>query len=362
MKILKYVKWLLVSLAIVTFISCGGSSDSGDKLTVEESKVKLSYPEDDNVLVRFEQTNGDAQGEYTRENKDGESELSGTVDSTKFSITYIDELPNEIVVGSSNATFTYNGDNTFNYKIYIDGELMAEEYSVILSSLAPSSMARTIRRTSKEKCQQKKEDIALLYKIFAQRVLILKLNEIEDHEDCFNDPYYDSKYCDDEYPVSDFKSIMADIFLQVKTFAILLDDYKKSCSKTETDDDSDTTSLSYYKPTQAACESAGGEWDIIDECMADWNEAVSICEIPSIDMWTDIITGCGAVLNDTVANSDNNVYEQCYKDLGYTKAAYWSSSTDEDNVDDAWIANLRNGYTFTYYKDYRYAYMVRCVR
>ena len=133
-------------------------------------------------------------------------------------------------------------------------------------------------------------------------------------------------------------------------------------SSDENDGDSATTSLAYYKPTQAACESAGGDWhNDIDECQVDWNEGMSICEMPSIEMWRDVIAGCGGILNEITINEENDTYEQCIKDSVGHAGAYWSSSTDTANTADAWIANLRNGHDFTYYKTYRHAYLVRCV-
>lgn len=129
----------------------------------------------------------------------------------------------------------------------------------------------------------------------------------------------------------------------------------------EEEEPSNTSSL-YTKPTQAQCVSAGGDWNSIDECQVDWNEAMNICEMPSIEMWRDVVTGCGGVIGNITENENNDAYEQCYKELGLGKAAYWSSSTDATNSEDAWVVNLRNGYDFTHYKTYSHAYHVRCVK
>ena len=230
MKTLKYGKWLLISLAIVIFMACGGSSsggDSGDENPAQEPIVELSYPEYGDVLIRFTQTNGNAQGEYVLENEDGEHEFSGTVDGTKFSITFIDDFPNEIVMGNSNATFTYNGDDTYNYEIYIDGELLEEEYSVALTSLELSSVARSITRASEAECKVKRGDITFIFQMALGIASKLK----EDFAKCLDNDINTNYQCGDKYPGA-WRTLEEVFKMQINgvpEIAKLIEDYKKSC-------------------------------------------------------------------------------------------------------------------------------------
>ncbi len=123
------------------------------------------------------------------------------------------------------------------------------------------------------------------------------------------------------------------------------------------------TSL-YYVPTQTVCESGGGTWvhyiNRKDECRADWDKASSICEMPSIEIWRNIITGCGGIIDETAANRENDTYQQCYKDLGYLNySPYWSSTSIEDTTK-AWFVNFSVGYhNWTWKKNTNF---VRCIR
>lgn len=127
------------------------------------------------------------------------------------------------------------------------------------------------------------------------------------------------------------------------------------------EDDPDNASSIYFKPTQAACESAGGSWNMnTDECQASWYEAEKICELPTKEMWEAVITGCGGVLNEGSINIDNDAYQQCYKDLGYKGA--WSSTTYSYELDSAWGVYFFSGTVGEYYKTMDYVTYVRCVR
>lgn len=246
MKTLQYLKWILVSIMLLVLVACGGSSSSDDEgVNDVKPELTISYPQDNDILVHFEQTNGNAQGDYRSENGDGEAEWLGTIDGVVFSITYIDDFPNEIVYSNSKATYSDNGDETFNYKVYIDDELLEEVYSAKLASLERldalevNAISRTVTRVSEEECENKKNDITLYYKLAALNAKKIKDIEFENYHECLRDSNYNYELCDKEYPdsyFSSFKDLMAEFILSDKTLAILLDDYQSSCLGTAVDD------------------------------------------------------------------------------------------------------------------------------
>jgi hypothetical protein len=90
----------------------------------------------------------------------------------------------------------------------------------------------------------------------------------------------------------------------------------------------------YYKPSSSACRDDPDNWtgDWVDgECGTGWDYATNICQLPTMEMWQEIIDECGGVA------ANNQV---CYQNLGYSKTIYWSSTPDPDKTGSVLFVSL----------------------
>lgn len=99
----------------------------------------------------------------------------------------------------------------------------------------------------------------------------------------------------------------------------------------------------YYLPSEYACEQGGGSYyhsfaSGADVCMAYWDEAMNICQLPSKREWQEVIDQCNTDSEDTFYSDANNDYVRCLKSLGYDyeegmSLSYWSSDTFQEDGD-----------------------------
>jgi hypothetical protein len=97
-------------------------------------------------------------------------------------------------------------------------------------------------------------------------------------------------------------------------------------------------------PSKSICENSGGAYSK-NACIATWENAKTICSsaggvLPTIVKLRAVVIDCGGELNED--KSQNNAYQSCYEEKGFTPNFYWSSSTvTSDNIY-GWFVNFRN--------------------
>ena len=128
-----------------------------------------------------------------------------------------------------------------------------------------------------------------------------------------------------------------------------------------------TTSTSQWiTPKDNICRSNGGKIDKYGICDATWKSANSICRasggtLPSKEVLGQIITDCGGEIDAYNDNINDSKYQSCYKNKGFSYSShYWSSLTNTNSNDYAWIVNFDGGLQDDNAKDNNYH--VRCVR
>ena len=125
------------------------------------------------------------------------------------------------------------------------------------------------------------------------------------------------------------------------------------------------TALRWISPTQKVCKVNGGEMTN-DICKANWSDAKDICRasggrLATFDELKKVVTDCGGTIDDYDNNRADAVYQDCYKEKGFsTSDHYWSSTTDASGTNYAWFVYFRNGYTDGNGKSD--GHYVRCVR
>ena len=124
----------------------------------------------------------------------------------------------------------------------------------------------------------------------------------------------------------------------------------------------------WITPAQSVCENSGGrygEYENINVCQANWENAKTICSasgdaLPTIETLSTIVTDCGGVINDYDNNLNNESYQACYREKGFTSDGYWSSTSGASDSSNAWIVHFDDGDVGRNSKTDEYS--VRCVR
>jgi hypothetical protein len=119
----------------------------------------------------------------------------------------------------------------------------------------------------------------------------------------------------------------------------------------------------FYKPSRSVCESRGGEWDTeYDECKAEWNTAMDICQLPTREQWEPELKECGVKLDSNgyaFGYLDKKRGQECAKQKGLAALSYWSS-TDEGSSDN--VLGVFFGRGFHDWGDKTYSSPFRCVQ
>ncbi len=128
------------------------------------------------------------------------------------------------------------------------------------------------------------------------------------------------------------------------------------CDKQSDTNDTKKPSIVWVKPTEAVCKANGGEI-FLGECQAEWKDAPKICEafgarLPTFDELKSAMTECGGVLNDTDRNENNQTYQKCREQLGFSDSWYWSS-TERNSLEGACL-HLETGYDVPYKKSSKF--------
>ena len=128
----------------------------------------------------------------------------------------------------------------------------------------------------------------------------------------------------------------------------------------------------WITPKDSVCKSNGGKINKHGVCEAPWKEAKNICRasggsLPSKEVLGQVITDCGGILindfseKDYTKNRKNSNYHSCYKSKGFFDSSlYWSSTSDVNSYNSAWLVNFHYGNQGRSSKDS--SYYVRCVR
>ena len=126
------------------------------------------------------------------------------------------------------------------------------------------------------------------------------------------------------------------------------------------------TSLKWITPSNKTCMSYGGKIKK-GVCEASWSTAKDICSasggrLPSVYELKKVIVDCGGTIDDSDNNEKNFVYQNCYKQKGFSSSYnnYWSSTGNGSGTSYAWGVNFVDGYTDS--GDKSYNNYVRCVR
>jgi len=101
-------------------------------------------------------------------------------------------------------------------------------------------------------------------------------------------------------------------------------------------------SLNNYRPTPESCEDAGGGWEEeTNECSANWEDAMSICSMPTQEEYESIMIDCGANLGEY--DEENTQYQECYQNSGYiSDDLYWSTNVNS-TTDGVFTAGFESG-------------------
>ena len=120
----------------------------------------------------------------------------------------------------------------------------------------------------------------------------------------------------------------------------------------------------WLTPTNSTCINKGGKiYEGI--CYAKWQDAKKICSatakrLPTFEELESAVTNCDGVIGEYNENENNNFYQKCYKNKGFNSSHYWSSTTNADDNNYAWIVSFFYGFSGSDPKR-NYSY-VRCVR
>ena len=131
----------------------------------------------------------------------------------------------------------------------------------------------------------------------------------------------------------------------------------------------------WVKPSQSVCENGGGNYNQygLNECRTNWKNAQNICSatggsLPTKEVLGAVVTNCGGDFVDepwndwesrTNKNIENESYQACYKERGFTYY-YWSSTTVASDSSYAWIVFFDNG--FDNWGSKTDSVSVRCIR
>ncbi|MDD2830417.1 MAG: hypothetical protein PHW18_12655, partial [Sulfuricurvum sp.] len=123
----------------------------------------------------------------------------------------------------------------------------------------------------------------------------------------------------------------------------------------------------WHDVSEYECTNGGGEM-IDGVCMANWDKAGQICSslggrLPTIDELRNVVTECGGVVGDHENNKNNQAYQSCYKNKGFSSSAssYLSSSPGGLFLgsSNAWHMDFLYGNDIAHHKSL--SYFVRCV-
>jgi len=132
-----------------------------------------------------------------------------------------------------------------------------------------------------------------------------------------------------------------------------------------------TNSSKWITPTNSACKANGGKI-VKGVCQANWKNAKKICsqsggQLPSREDLKQVVVDCGGIVNsnlfgkDAEKNRKNSSYQSCYKGKGFdSNYYYWSSTSNSNSNELAWVVNFRYGTQDSSYKSHNN--YVRCVR
>ncbi len=122
--------------------------------------------------------------------------------------------------------------------------------------------------------------------------------------------------------------------------------------------------------------------ETVEEAM-NWDDAMEYAKnlrlggyddwrLPTIEEFKEVVTSCGGVptiygeddcYSISDKNMNNNDYQDCHQEKGFSSYYYWSSTTYESNSNDTSIVDFYNGNVSSSYDYSKYSYhYVRCVR
>ena len=121
----KLIYFIFIGISLLLLInSCGsgGGSDAG----TTEPKIEVTYPESGEIVVRVVQTDGDAFLNYYGSSPDDITKIVGSIENQDLEVLYKNTIPTEISINETKILYTYNSDDTINYKYYYKDILESE--------------------------------------------------------------------------------------------------------------------------------------------------------------------------------------------------------------------------------------------
>ena len=102
-----------------------------------------------------------------------------------------------------------------------------------------------------------------------------------------------------------------------------------------------------------------------------WKKAKEVCidnggRLPTLEELKRVVINCGGKMKDNNSaeserNINNDTYQFCYKEKGFTSnSSSWSSTTNASNTNHVWGVYFNGGYTVNLNKFH--SFYVRCVR
>lgn len=151
----------------------------------------------------------------------------------------------------------------------------------------------------------------------------------------------------------------------------------KGFSKSEIDNICNKTVIKWASPSEHNCRSNGGGYSpSTSSCWSTWSEAKNICRasggrLPSIDELKNEVSKCGGISKNydsedmsygymDISSESHKSYIACIKNADFGTTYYWSSTTNGDSSNVAWINYFRTG-GYAYVPMKRDDFLIRCI-
>ncbi len=104
----------------------------------------------------------------------------------------------------------------------------------------------------------------------------------------------------------------------------------------------------WINPSEDICVKNGGRILSTKECQAKWSDANEICKVsksrlPDANELYSIVEECGGKNKTSIENLTNKAYFNCFVKRGFKPNAYWTSTQDEEEKDNAYSITFLYG-------------------
>ena len=404
---LKKITWLLTTIAILSFISCGGGSSSKEAQKMMQKMLNfVGIPTDIIVAICIDKDkNGvcgttEVQAKITLNQSDNFDDIWAKLalnNEGKYLLEVYDEkLPILIQIQDEAKVDFDDGKFTLTFNGFKTKENNEEKEISILQSMVDSDALSTNEadtfRTLINKDAQSKFYITLLNDLETnlntlrvkgldnQNALFATIKEMADETKANQAKANRINVCGDNQTCVDreIKSLSDELIITEAESNLIV-----SSEENRIENEASENGQKFGKwitPSKSVCEENGGEYNKYqdNECDANGENALKICKasgakLPNIQTLSAVITDCEGELVSVFDNTpqeyqiitDKNInnasYHSCYQKKGFNQIkSYWSSSIEEENTLNQWVIIISvgvKGYTLN-----TLDFSVRCIQ